>query len=299
MSDLDQNDPDVLAPVEGENDPSTSAGPRRRKPRKKEPVAAPAPVAAVEAEAPAAPPVAAKPAAAKPAAPVKVIEPVVDAAPADADLAPSELEEAVEDGDDEPVLAAPPPVRPTSRRDDYRSGRLFSDFPISPELIQGLTDLGYSEATQVQAEAIEPALAGQDLLVRAKTGTGKTAAFGIPLVERCEPGLRKVQVLVLSPTRELANQIATEIAGIAKYRDLRILPIYGGVGMGGQEKARVKVWRSSSAPPAACSTTSAGATSTSATSAASAWTRPTRCCRWASTRRSRRSSSTPRLRPRC
>jgi ATP-dependent RNA helicase DeaD len=80
-------------------------------------------------------------------------------------------------------------------------------------------------------------LAGQDLLVRAKTGTGKTAAFGIPLVERCEPGLRKVQVLVLSPTRELANQIATEIAGIAKYRDLRILPIYGGVGMGGQEKA--------------------------------------------------------------
>ncbi|MBK9365883.1 MAG: DEAD/DEAH box helicase [Deltaproteobacteria bacterium] len=237
MSDLDQNDPDVLAPVEGENDPSTSAGPRRRKPRKKEPVAAPAPVAAVEAEAPAAPPVAAKPVAAKPAAPVKVIEPVVDAAPADADLAPSEPEEAVEDGDDEPVLAAPPPVRPTSRRDDYRSGRLFSDFPISPELIQGLTDLGYSEATQVQAEAIEPALAGQDLLVRAKTGTGKTAAFGIPLVERCEPGLRKVQVLVLSPTRELANQIATEIAGIAKYRDLRILPIYGGVGMGGQEKA--------------------------------------------------------------
>lgn len=242
MSDLDQNDPDVLAPVEGDNDPSASAGPRRRKPRKKEPVAAPAAapavlVAEVAAEAPAAPPIAAKPVVAKPAAPVKAVEPVAEAAPAEADLAPSEPDEAVDDGDDEPVLAAPPPVRPTSRRDDYRSGRLFSDFPISPELIQGLTDLGYSEATQVQAEAIEPALAGQDLLVRAKTGTGKTAAFGIPLVERCEPGLRKVQVLVLSPTRELANQIATEIAGIAKYRDLRILPIYGGVGMGGQEKA--------------------------------------------------------------
>jgi ATP-dependent RNA helicase DeaD len=237
MSDLDQNDPDVLAPVEGENDTSTSAGPRRRKPRKKDPVAAVAPAAVAAAEVvaaePPAPPVAAKPVVVKP---VVVKPPAPVAAPADED-APAEADEALEEGDDEPVLAAPPPVRAATPRNDYRSGRLFSDFPISPELIQGLTELGYSEATQVQAEAIEPALAGQDLLVRAKTGTGKTAAFGIPLVERCEPGLRKVQVLVLSPTRELANQIATEIAGIAKYRDLRILPIYGGVGMGGQEKA--------------------------------------------------------------
>lgn len=232
MSDLDQNDPDVLAPVEAASDTSLSGGPRRRKPRKKEPVAAPAPaaeeVAERVAEAPApvvAPPV--EPVAAPVVAPAEDEDPEPTAEPL----------EAIEDGDDEPVLAAPPPVRRATARDDYRSGRLFSDFPISPELIQGLTDLGYTEATQVQAEAIEPALAGQDLLVRAKTGTGKTAAFGIPLVERCEPGLRKVQVLVLSPTRELANQIATEIAGIAKYRDLRILPIYGGVGMGGQEKA--------------------------------------------------------------
>ncbi len=127
---------------------------------------------------------------------------------------------------------------PGGRRvDDYKSGRRFADFPLSAEVLKGLEELGYEEATSVQAASIEPGLAGRDLIVRAKTGTGKTAAFGIPIVERIDAGCRKVQAIVLSPTRELANQIAKELAGVAKYKDIRILPIYGGVSMGPQETA--------------------------------------------------------------
>jgi ATP-dependent RNA helicase DeaD len=125
----------------------------------------------------------------------------------------------------------------TAARTDYKSGKKFDEFPLSDELLQGLAEMGYGEATQVQALSIEPGLAGRDMLVRAKTGTGKTTAFGIPIVERVEEGSRYVQALVLSPTRELANQIARELAGLAKFKDLRILPIYGGVGMGPQEQA--------------------------------------------------------------
>ena len=124
-----------------------------------------------------------------------------------------------------------------NRVDDYKSGRRFADFPLSAEVLKGLEEMGYDEATSVQAAAIEPGLAGRDLIVRAKTGTGKTSAFGIPIIERLDAGCRKVQAIILSPTRELANQIARELAGVAKYKDVRILPIYGGVSMGPQETA--------------------------------------------------------------
>ena len=97
--------------------------------------------------------------------------------------------------------------------------------------------MGYTEATQVQAATIDPGLTGRDLLVRAKTGTGKTCAFCVPMIENVEEGARKVQGLVLAPTRELASQIAEECAAIARYKDLRILPVYGGVSMGPQIKA--------------------------------------------------------------
>ena len=124
-----------------------------------------------------------------------------------------------------------------ARVDDYKSGRRFADFPLSAEVLKGLDEIGYDEATSVQAASIEPGLAGRDLIVRAKTGTGKTSAFGIPIIERLDAGSRKVQAIVLSPTRELANQIAKELAGVAKYKDIRILPVYGGVSMGPQETA--------------------------------------------------------------
>ncbi|HNC99330.1 MAG TPA: DEAD/DEAH box helicase, partial [Myxococcota bacterium] len=102
---------------------------------------------------------------------------------------------------------------------EYNSNRAFADFPISPEVLKGLTELGYAMATPIQAASIEPALAGKDLVLRAKTGTGKTAAFGIPIVEKVLAGDRRTRAVVLAPTRELALQIAQEVAGIARFKD--------------------------------------------------------------------------------
>lgn len=126
---------------------------------------------------------------------------------------------------------------PAPKRTDHLSDRAFADFPISPAAIHALTDLGYIMATPVQARTIEPALAGRDLIVRAKTGTGKTAAFGVPMIERLDDGARVTQALALAPTRELAVQVAQELAALAKYRDLRITAIYGGVAFPPQEDA--------------------------------------------------------------
>ncbi|MFH1465306.1 MAG: DEAD/DEAH box helicase, partial [Pseudomonadota bacterium] len=120
---------------------------------------------------------------------------------------------------------------------DYSSDRAFRDFPLSEETLRGLNELGYQQATPVQVAAIEPGLAGRDLLVRAKTGTGKTAAFGIPIVERVEPGSRKVGAVVLTPTRELALQVAEELTGIGRYKDIRVCTLYGGVAIGPQTDA--------------------------------------------------------------
>ena len=128
------------------------------------------------------------------------------------------------------------PVR-APRGTDYVSDRAFADFPISSDVVAGLTALGYSMATPVQAMMIDPALAGKDLLVRAKTGTGKTCAFCVPVIERIPAGERKVRALMLTPTRELAIQVGQECAGIARFKDLRIAAIYGGVGFGPQEQA--------------------------------------------------------------
>jgi ATP-dependent RNA helicase DeaD len=123
------------------------------------------------------------------------------------------------------------------RRSDYVSDRAFADFPISSDVLSGLAGLGYVMATPVQAMMIDPALAGKDLLVRAKTGTGKTAAFCVPVVERITAGTRQPRAIVLEPTRELAIQVAQECTGIAKFKDLRIAAIYGGVGFPPQEQA--------------------------------------------------------------
>ncbi len=136
-----------------------------------------------------------------------------------------------------PTEDVAPALPPSARRSDYVSDRHFADFPISSEVLQGLTELGYTTATPVQAMTIDPALAGRDLLVRAKTGTGKTAAFCVPVVERITAGDRKPRAIMLAPTRELAIQIAQECTGIAKYKDLRIAAIYGGVGFPPQEQA--------------------------------------------------------------
>jgi len=94
--------------------------------------------------------------------------------------------------------------------------------------------MGYSQPTEIQAAAIPLLLAGRDLMGQAQTGTGKTAAFGIPLVELIDPQVPSVQALVLAPTRELAMQISEEIGRLARYREIRIATVYGGAAMGRQ-----------------------------------------------------------------
>jgi len=104
----------------------------------------------------------------------------------------------------------------------------FNDLPLSKEVLKGIDRLGFSIPSPIQAQTITPLLEGRDVIGQAQTGTGKTAAFGIPMIERIDPEDRRVQGLVLAPTRELAVQTADHIRRISRYTKLRVLPIYGG-----------------------------------------------------------------------
>ncbi|HEY5675145.1 MAG TPA: DEAD/DEAH box helicase [Myxococcales bacterium] len=120
---------------------------------------------------------------------------------------------------------------------DYVATSSFEDLPLSEELRKGIAERGYTQPTPVQAAVFAPVMAGRDMICRSKTGTGKTAAFGIPLLERIPAGARKASALVLCNTRELAIQVAQEIEALGKYKDLRVIAIYGGAGMGTQTEA--------------------------------------------------------------
>ena len=104
----------------------------------------------------------------------------------------------------------------------------FRDLPLSVEVLKGIEELWYEELLPIQAQAIRPLLDGKDVIGQAQTGTGKTAAFGVPMVERLDPQVKRVQGLVLVPTRELAVQVAENIHLFAKYARIRVLPVYGG-----------------------------------------------------------------------
>jgi ATP-dependent RNA helicase DeaD len=104
----------------------------------------------------------------------------------------------------------------------------FRDLPLSKEVLKSVEDLGFESLFPIQAQAITPLLEGKDVIGQARTGTGKTAAFGVPMVERLNPEVRKIQGLVLTPTRELAVQVADNIKLFAKYKKLKVLPVYGG-----------------------------------------------------------------------
>ncbi|MCG0237803.1 MAG: DEAD/DEAH box helicase [Firmicutes bacterium] len=104
----------------------------------------------------------------------------------------------------------------------------FKDLGLSDRVLRALEDMGFEEPSPIQARAIPLLLAGHDVIGQAQTGTGKTAAFGVPIVERLDPKVRGVQALVLTPTRELAIQVAEEIGRIGKYSRIRVVPIYGG-----------------------------------------------------------------------
>ena len=111
----------------------------------------------------------------------------------------------------------------------------FDALGLGPASLRAVRELGFTVPTPVQAAAIPPALAGKDVLASAQTGTGKTAAFGLPLLERLAVLPRKkTRALILAPTRELAAQIAAHLTALGKGSNLRVASIYGGVGFGGQ-----------------------------------------------------------------
>lgn len=109
--------------------------------------------------------------------------------------------------------------------------RSFASLSISPATLQSLEAKGYESPTPVQAESIPLALQGKDLVVQSRTGTGKTAAFGLPIVERIDPGLQAVQAVVLAPTRELAMQVAVEVEELGRGRGVKVQSVYGGDSM--------------------------------------------------------------------
>lgn len=105
----------------------------------------------------------------------------------------------------------------------------FEEVKLSKDIQKAIMDMGFEEMTPIQAKAIPPIMEGKDIIGQAQTGTGKTIAFAIPILESIKPRTRRTQAIILCPTRELAIQVAEEIKRIAKYkRDVTVLPVYGG-----------------------------------------------------------------------
>jgi ATP-dependent RNA helicase RhlE len=114
----------------------------------------------------------------------------------------------------------------------------FDDFGLRPELLRALRDVSFTEATPVQKAAIPPAMAGRDVLASAPTGSGKSAAFGLPMLQAlAELPRGRTHALVLAPTRELAAQIAEHLQSLARHTRVKVAAVFGGVGFGPQAGA--------------------------------------------------------------
>ena len=110
----------------------------------------------------------------------------------------------------------------------------FSQLNLHPQLVQAVTEQGFVTPTPIQAGVIPLMLEGQDIIGQAQTGTGKTAAFALPMLHSLQPGTKSVQGLVMVPTRELALQVAGAIAGYGSHIGVRVLAVYGGAPYGPQ-----------------------------------------------------------------
>src|SRR5258705_8577689 len=116
-----------------------------------------------------------------------------------------------------------------SRRHHFMTPKLFSELGLSAELLKAIDKLGFEKAAPIQAESIPALMAGHDVVGQSQTGSGKTAAFAIPAIEKTDPHVRAVQVLILCPTRELAVQVSEDVHKLAMFkRGIHALPIYGG-----------------------------------------------------------------------
>ncbi|NHI93702.1 MAG: DEAD/DEAH box helicase [Candidatus Lokiarchaeota archaeon] len=110
----------------------------------------------------------------------------------------------------------------------------FTEFRLTENILKGLDYSGFEDATDIQERSIPLLLEGKDLIGQAITGSGKTLAFGIPIMERIDENLGKVQAVVITPTRELAKQIAEVLKGIGKFTKFKVVTIYGGVSFDNQ-----------------------------------------------------------------
>ncbi len=119
-------------------------------------------------------------------------------------------------------------VTPKDNTDTGEAAPLFDDFDLHPEIRESITRMGFETPTPVQARTFEKALKGEDIIAMAQTGTGKTAAFGIPMAQKLNPDKNAVQGLVLTPTRELALQVCKELVKIGDARGIKSVPVYGG-----------------------------------------------------------------------
>ena len=104
---------------------------------------------------------------------------------------------------------------------------MFGELLLDKKIVAAITDMGFEEPSPIQAATIPLVLEGNDVIGQAQTGTGKTAAFGIPIVQSIE-NFRQISALIMTPTRELAIQVAEEIGNIGRTRHIKALPVYGG-----------------------------------------------------------------------
>src|SRR4051794_3214952 len=123
---------------------------------------------------------------------------------------------------------SPEPVADTSSDADSESGPTFADLGLSPALLKSISEVGYEAPSPIQVQTIPVLLSGRDIIAQAQTGSGKTAAFGLPIIEGIDPKRRAVQALVLAPTRELAIQVAEALHRYGRHKEVETLPIYGG-----------------------------------------------------------------------
>src|SRR6201987_3629613 len=110
----------------------------------------------------------------------------------------------------------------------------FSKLGLSDAMVEGVKAMGYQEPTPIQLRAIPLVMAGKDVIGSAQTGTGKTAAFALPILSKLGHHQPQPRVLILEPTRELAAQVETAFRDFARFTDLRVAVVFGGVGYGRQ-----------------------------------------------------------------
>jgi ATP-dependent RNA helicase DeaD len=111
----------------------------------------------------------------------------------------------------------------------------FKELGLKPEILTALEELGYTEPTAVQEQAIPALLAGHDVIGQAQTGTGKTAAFGLPLLQYLDPGSQETQAIVLTPTRELCIQVTQALRAYAEHLDIEVVAVFGGAPIATQQ----------------------------------------------------------------